>query len=707
MTKFAFKDETERSAFWAIAASTPGLPQRLEDSFSAFVAANSVVAEWTKTAAGGKNESSVLRQQHLDQLLQSFLQQNGLAQHKEIQEYMKGVVKTMGAYLQQYGPAKDPFDQLRERYPVDPSLDDPSTVDRPAPEVPGGRQNQMQQPVFTRSDEAFYGKNPMDLLNEPDQASPQVKKVTPPTKPVYTRRPMGASTHGLQRNAAMQNYDDFLASLLKLADEADEAGMTAQADKIATVLPLCKTIKVAQYEGFQNYWIANGRAFEMAWKAKRSKGKGNKRGEEDFKSAHECWFEVLEEYQKSLLTNQQEFISKYAARGADDVSASQILLDRISEKVAAGASPGVAFYESIDEMSKGKHNEMVMKAVSAAVLEVKKQAEESGNAKIAAQADEIIKTAEGLLSNLWQGVRNVGDFFRGTRVPSTVDLAKDILENRTKVIRGLERIRAHVQGRGDAFQGQPQTDQRIKMQDIYTILHPVYQNVQEYVARQKLLGMHAPNLINIEDLGSLLGGGRTGVVNLEKLEEFTEAIEGALEYVSMPAAKQIDGYLKKQYPQGLSKPATSMLAEADGQQAPDAAPQAAPGAPAPAGAEPPASGSPAAPPPPETKAPPLSDEAVMDYVKQRVEKDKVSAGILVRNLAVMLNRFLNQKTFMDDPEIKSAIDEIRKKEGTGKPLMAPPSPAGTGTTQPATTEGPRNEEPKPEVKPMGNGQGPA
>lgn len=97
---------------------------------------------------------------------------------------------------------------------------------------------------------------------------------------------------------------DFLLSrILEMADVADEAGEHEAADRLSSLLTEVKMMKAAQYEGFQNYWIANGRAFELAFKQSV---------EEDPESSfQEAWAKTLEDYMDSLLGDQSEFLKKH------------------------------------------------------------------------------------------------------------------------------------------------------------------------------------------------------------------------------------------------------------------------------------------------------------------------------------------------------------------------------------------------------------
>lgn len=191
------------------------------------------------------------------------------------------------------------------------------------------------------------------------------------------------------------------SDLASLADAMDDAGMYDDADRIAFVLPRLGILKQAQYEGVQHYWLMNGRAFEKAWREKRKKkptddSEHHTGNEPDhYRSANDCWWEVLEEYQESLYGDHATFLGKYAKKKDDDKeveqgttvnpsqtmskemtdfhkrikekgltegqgwvewlasqnkkqAADQILFQKIAENLEAGSSPGVAFYEALD-----------------------------------------------------------------------------------------------------------------------------------------------------------------------------------------------------------------------------------------------------------------------------------------------------------------------------------------------------------------------
>lgn len=95
----------------------------------------------------------------------------------------------------------------------------------------------------------------------------------------------------------------LLKKIIELSSIAEKNGLTEESKVLSSLIPDFKIMKVAQYEGFQNYWIANGRSFEQMFKNKIEQ-------EENKLSFQEAWFETLQEYADSLLSEQNKFIQK-------------------------------------------------------------------------------------------------------------------------------------------------------------------------------------------------------------------------------------------------------------------------------------------------------------------------------------------------------------------------------------------------------------
>lgn len=217
-----------------------------------------------------------------------------------------------------------------------------------------------------------------------------------------------------------QSADDRIVSLalklLDVADAYDADGDLDSADRIAELLPKLGLLKTAQYESAQQYWMMNGRAFEKAWREKRKQkpsddSKYHYDEEGYYRSANDCWWEVLEEYQDALYGNQGAFLKRHASKGKDrketeeggmgggpsttmskemtdfhnkvkekgmtegqgwvdwlaqqnkkkKKAADLVLMEKISEQVGQGSSAGVAFYEAMDHCTSGRFASDIMK----------------------------------------------------------------------------------------------------------------------------------------------------------------------------------------------------------------------------------------------------------------------------------------------------------------------------------------------------------
>lgn len=231
-------------------------------------------------------------------------------------------------------------------------------------------------------------------------------------------------------NKMDKELSEIVSGMLGLADAADAAGTPEVADAIAGVLPSMGLLKTAQYEGVQHYHLMNGRAFEKAWKEKRKKKPTDDSqyhfendGNDYYKSAHDCWWDVLEEYQDALMGNHEEWLKRYASsepmsieayakkkgeveEGSGTASpgatmskemtdeakkrqdgkgvqewleeggmplpalrsaANTILINKIGEKVAAGEMVGVAFYEAMDYCLSGDYKKDIVSSAKSAL----------------------------------------------------------------------------------------------------------------------------------------------------------------------------------------------------------------------------------------------------------------------------------------------------------------------------------------------------
>jgi hypothetical protein len=101
-----------------------------------------------------------------------------------------------------------------------------------------------------------------------------------------------------QATMVIQGDPEAIQAILDLilmgADDADVQGLPDVADALAALIPEVRMLKAAQYEGAQGYWIANGRAFELAFKRNVEQGGENA-------SFNDAWAKALDEWSESLL----------------------------------------------------------------------------------------------------------------------------------------------------------------------------------------------------------------------------------------------------------------------------------------------------------------------------------------------------------------------------------------------------------------------
>lgn len=298
----------------------------------------------------------------------------------------------------------------------------------------------------------------------------------------------------------MQYGEEMLASrvpelatkIAELADLADAEGLMGEADRLSAALPRMGLLKLAQYEGVQHYWLQNGRAFEKAWREKRklkatddTEFHGN--DPEYYRSAHECWWETLEEYQDSLNGNHEEWLSKYAAKkdkkeeeeasmGGDGSAtmskamqehhkkmeeqgktpgqgivewlneqnkkaAGRELVTKISQKIEEGSSPGVAFYSAMEEMLDGKYCQDILSDISQAIDGVKKAARNEDTLQKAAQVGDFLK-------DMWTGIKGHQGWGGGAtqgrwRTGPLVSLVQQMRKSHADVARFLNSVRKH------------------------------------------------------------------------------------------------------------------------------------------------------------------------------------------------------------------------------------------------------------------------
>jgi hypothetical protein len=386
-SKFTLKEALEKAV----------MPTKLGESFRKYVLA---AIPW---------EQTVLNQQIIDleDWLKEWLRKNNLYEDMEAHQVVWDLVGQVRPMLQKSlteNPSLE--EELNKRFP-------------PAKTKPG------QGPDA-------YELDDLDLLKD-----------TPPRN-----TPMPPSF--------IPNADSLAKGLTKLADMADENGLTKEADAITELLPSLVLLKVAQYESPQHYWMMNGRAFEKSWREKRKKKNTDDtsyHGDDPayYRSAHECWWETLEEYQESLLGNHDKWLSKYADKktksknveteeGCSGMNPSStmskemtenhkemegegtspgkgivewlnsknhkasglILMEKVAKRIGKGSSPGVAFYKSMDEMISGSYLSEITSKIRTATANVKQAAMD--NNEITAQADDVIVS----LAQVWDTIKDIG-----------------------------------------------------------------------------------------------------------------------------------------------------------------------------------------------------------------------------------------------------------------------------------------------------------
>lgn len=389
-----------------------------------------------------------------------------------------------------------------------------------------------------------------NLLDVPAAPKPPIlpknQKISPNKAPgLFTKRPqnMASSNWGLRQASEepMSDeipYEEMLDSILEVADLADDAGLLQASDRLACIMPAIRTIKLAQYEGFQNYWVANGRAFEMAYKQKRSNGKTNP---EEFRSPHEVWWEILDEYQSGLLTNHGDFIAKYAGRDSNKANnaASQILMQQVSKRVEAGSSPGVAVYEAIDELSTGKHVKIVADSVSEALKGVATAARDGGHQLVEEKASSLAAKTAGWFGNLIR------------KLPGFQDYGNPTTSYVTKIEGWKARLIADLNNLSKAAATNP-----VNVQDFYKVIAPIYPAIAEFADRAKLVNIRGvPALPDPENVIN------AGQVDPAKLGEFSNQVQSVLQFVSPDMAQKIDSFIYKHWPDGLDAPAKDYLDE--------------------------------------------------------------------------------------------------------------------------------------------------
>jgi len=364
--------------------------------------------------------------------------------------------------------------------------------------------------------------------------------------------------------------EEILELLKHVIMKSEESEMPVAAAKLKrAVAKLEKSAK--QYKNFGVFWLAFGRAFEKSYKKKKEE-KGDAPN-----AATEAWMETLEEYQESLLKDEGNFIAKYAGKKAveeadmgggggsgsqtmsksmtdrykrikkmqeelgisegeatskwleeaskSEREASVILLNKISSKLE-DSDPGVAFYESLEEL-----------------LNMKKMAKREAIAEIGAvYADSVAQDREAFIKKaflggvwdriqspfrqMWKGLKhNVGDWFSRQKAQEGKAnmLRRQIDEALPSVKSKLGELPVRLTS------GTMTSDELLNILNTYKF----YPNLIEYLKEVSRLGAvtPAPDPKQFSD---------NGLINLDKFNQFLKSLQTCLVQVNEQNANAAD-----------------------------------------------------------------------------------------------------------------------------------------------------------------------
>ena len=480
MTKFAFANSAERTAL--LRAATSSLHSQWHVKFLRMAAGIPIVPTMQPAGAAQANPAVEERLQQLREFFQDFLTETNLITNPSMFKFVEQITQKMKPVLEQ---------SLRGQQ----SLEDQMKQIPKMPKAPGQQQDIANERDL--SDKGLVGRTPVPMATRPPVRP--IRPIHPaPRRPVPQQVKPAQSQWSLTKegNANMQKtYDQFVQELVEIANAADEAGLIKQADRLAEVTPALKTLKTAQYEGPQNYWIANGRAFEKAYREKRVRGDDPAK----FRSPNEVWWEILEEYNAGLLGPQSEFVAKYASKeDKHDVFAGKMLMKGIVSRMVEGSAPGVAVYETIEHLASGGHEDIVAAKVSGFLTEVADEARKTGNEKLAVRAETLLKEA-----GVWDWMK--GGLARMTGLSEPQRLASQISA-------------ALPQALG-ALQGIQQKRQSVPYAYFERIVHPIMLPMTKYMGLWDQAGWTKPKQI---DLNSYV---QNGVVSPEGIKTFRKDME--------------------------------------------------------------------------------------------------------------------------------------------------------------------------------------
>lgn len=453
-----------------------------------------------------------------------------------------------------------------------------------------------------------------DLTGVPEEPTRDVAMPTdfnPPSPvPQVPQKP-------LVRRRASGDFDGLTARLVEAADAADDEGLTKVADGLTALLPKLRMMRAAQYEGFVNYWIANSRAFERAWKEKRLTKKLHDnlpRTNDDYRSFQECWFEVLDEYQKGLLGNHREFLGKYASKEeeradmggstpimsgrmtefAQDMearakkegktigqiysewldshkAACDYLVRKASDRAKAGEQPGVAFYETMDEILAGGPGVELASEAIGILDEATKQASTAG-AKVTVELVEKARREAQSLSDWWANISSLGKEMLGVGPGTGASFQHGpSLHYLQQIQERWPEVNSEIQARvGRGGYGR---------MGLTRLLTPLLTPLRKYVQRMQQAGYGEE--VRVPSARSFFSGTR-GAMAPEKMNEYLGQLKQIIRtYVNPKIAKDVDDQLGRWLRKEPRKPYAPRQ-QKEAPSAPTAPAQAPVAAPAPA-----------------------------------------------------------------------------------------------------------------------------
>jgi hypothetical protein len=116
-----------------------------------------------------------------------------------------------------------------------------------------------------------------------------------------------------------------------------------------------------------------------------------------------------------------------------------------------GSSPGVAFYESMDQMISGEYLDDVIGNISEAIINVKNASKAKGNKELSAQADDVLVSLAQVgdwLKNLWTGTKSYTGMGGGGsggkwQTGPLVALVQEMRKNHPAVAQYLNAVKMH------------------------------------------------------------------------------------------------------------------------------------------------------------------------------------------------------------------------------------------------------------------------